>query len=1518
MITAIFLFAGALVIQLPQIQTAVTGKVVQMLSEKLDGNIQLEKVHFRPFTTLVLKNVSITDKSPVTDPSDSTSVKVDTFFRAEHIIARFTLEGLIRQEGLHLDRAYISNAQMTLVIEDNNDSTARNKTTENLSRIFRLKQPETPKKSEKEIFHIRKVRINEMGFALKNYSTQKTEYKGIGGINWNDLDIKDIDIRARELQFKGGVMSGELDALSFTEKSGYEVKSISGKAKVGNGKTIVEDLNINDLWSDVNLSLFMMSYANALSFQDFISKVSLNGNIEPSLLDFETISYFAPELKGNRLKAMVSGSMSGPVDDFTFSNIKINSLSGGFTGTANGRMTGLPDIEKTRIDATLNDFVLTSEGLGDFISEWMMGKDRLDLGKFAKEMTFSLNARGKGLLNDMNIEAGIGSHDGTVDANIRLKDIVRDRAPIGISGSIKTKDIDLGKIAGTDLLGPLTMNTSLAASLGSDGKKSSVRIDTLFIERLNANKYDYSNIAAVGNLTNESFDGKIICHDPNLNFMLQGTFALSAKTQNARYKFFANLGHADLNALNIDRRGLSKVNFRASADFTKSGSGNLRGKIDIGDLLFENRMGKEDIGDISLNSYSTDNTYVIRLDSDFANGKYSGSAPITTFISDLKDITLKQELPAMFADSTYTWNGNSYELTFRCSNSMDLLSFIMPGLYVDEGTSLNMTVDKDGRFEGNLKSNRLAFGKNYLKDVTASFGNITDILRGTIDCKEIRVASRSLSDNNLDIQADSNHIGLRFDYDNHSDLENKGELIVRSDIYREDNSIGMNVNILPSAIHLNSKKWSLHQSQIRFKDKEVAVDSFRITSGNEQVLMHGRMSNVQADTLSMNLDRFDISLINSLFDSKLGIKGAVSGCIQLMSPMEGKGILADLICDSTYIADTPLGVLSVGSIWNEDENNFGVHVNNELDGRKNIRLDGSYTPTGNFLNITANLDQLKIDYAQPFLTDVFSEMKGNISGQIKLDGPISDLNIRSRNTVLEDAVLRIDYTDVPYFASGNFHLDNNGVYFDNIDIKDRHTGTGKVNGSIDWNHFRDMRFSTEIKVSEIEGIALEEGEGEGFYGNIFGTGNVSITGPMNSIMLNVDAVTAKRGELHIPLSGAATAGKVTNLLRFKEKKSDERIDPYEQLMIRLEKKENINNDFAVRLRVNANPEVDVFVEIDKASGNVLSGHGNGLIDLEASVDKFNINGDYTLTGGSYKFVAMGLVSRDFQIQDGSSIRFNGDIMQSTLDINAIYRTKASLSTLIADMNSVSSKRTVDCGISITDQLLNPRLGFSIDIPDLNPMVKSRVESALSTEDKVQKQFLSLIVSNNFLPDEQSGIVNNSSVLYSNVTEMFANQLSNILHKLDIPLDLGLNYQPNEQGNDMFDVAVSTQLFNNRVVVNGNIGNRQYSTGNSQNDVVGDLDIEIKLDRSGSFRLNIFSHSADQFSNYLDNSQRNGVGLMYQTEFNNFNRFIRSIFISKKKREELKLKEEQAILEEGKIELKIEAPKTIESNDRKER
>ena len=1496
----VFILAGALIIQLPQVQTFAVKKVTKSLSEKLDGDITFEKIHLKPFTTLVLKNVAIVDRNPAIDPIDPTLPQIDTFFRAEYIIAKFTLHSLFRSGSLGFSRAFVKNGQMNLVLEDYMENGER-VLTENLSRIFRIKPSTDDTVNPNEIFRIKDVEIDNFGFALINRKSLKTTRTG--KIDWDDLDIRNICITARDLKFKGGIMSGAVEKMSFYEKSGFNCRSITGQAAVGNGKTIVKNIKLKDDWSDIDVPLYMMSYANVHAFSEYISEVKMDAEINETVLDFKTLSYFALPLDDYDLKITFSGSMSGWVDDFKVSNIKMMSHAGGFSGLADAHIYGLPDIEHTHFDAVARNFNMTTEGLSKFVSVWMP-EGKLDLGHLAKGYLFNVKGQVNGPLNDFKIKAKVRSIIGSATADLTLSDVISDNT-MALGGYLSTQNLDLGRIIGTPLLGPATLRTGAKASFGDD--KTTAKIDSLIIDGLVLNNYDYTGIAAAGTLDKDTFDGRVICNDPNLNFLFQGSFALSHKTNNARYQFYANIGHADLYKLNIDKRGTSRIQLQTNANFTRTNQGDLFGKIDFGGIVLENRQGKHRIGDISLISHTSEDKFGIRLDSRFADGSYNGTAPIGKFFSDLKELTLQKELPALFKEPAKTWSNNSYNLHFRFHNSMDLLSFALPGAYIADSTALDLTISKEGKLNLVMNSPRLAYRRQYLKGVKANISNSDQMLGGEMTIKEASLASVLLSDNRLQLLADNNNLGVGFSYDNHGELDNRGEFVIRSLFERRDDKVMMDINLLPTTLYFDSKEWNIQPSHLTIHGSDIDVESIEFTSSEQRIFLSGKASDESKETLTLSMDRFDMSAINSIIGTNLGIAGAATGNIHLTSPLKDFGLLADMICDSTYIGGLQLGVLEIGSNWDEQFNRFNIDIRNGLGGTNNIIASGKLHPKQKTLEATAELNRLNIGYAQPFLSDVFSVMDGNVSGKIMIDGPLNNLEISSADTRIDDVELRIAYTNVPYYASGTFHVDSRGAHLDNVTFKDRLSGTGTMTGSIYWDHFRKIGFDLSAKVSDMECINLTEKQGEYFYGNIFATGNLGISGPMEAIWLDIDAVTSKPGQLHIPITSALTSGGGTNLLKFKEPETEVYIDPYETMISRLEKKETIAGDFGVKMRVTASQDVEAFVEIDKASGNVLTGRGNGTIDLEVSNDVFNINGDYNITGGNYKFVVLGLANRDFKINDGSAIRFRGDLMESELDINATYRTKASLSTLISDTTSVANKRFVDCGIAISDKIMNPRLSFSIAIPDLDPMIKSRVESALSTEDKVQKQFLSLLISNNFLPDEQSGIVNNSSMLYSNVSEILANQINNIFMKLDIPLDLGLSYQPNERGNDIFDVAVSTQLFNNRVVVNGNIGNRQYSSSGNQNNVVGDIDIEIKLDRSGSLRLNLFSHSADEYTNFLDNSQRNGVGLTYQTEFNSFGQLIRNIFASRKKRQENKRMEEEAMVNTEKVIINIDRP-----------
>ena len=1027
------MIAVALAIQTPGVQTRIADKAVSALSEKLDGEITFEKIHFKPFTTLVLKNVVIIDKAPVQDPLDSTAVQIDTFFRAQYIIAKFTLKGLRSQEGIHLEKATIKDAEMNLVLED---STRENKDKfNNLSRIFRLKKKEVKNTSDKELFHIRKVEISGFTFRMLNYSSDKTPFRG--GINWNDLDISDIELKANELQFKGGVMSGGLEELSFREKSGYICHEISGSAKVGNGKTIVKDFRLKDPWSDLNLPLFMMSYADIYAFNDYIAKVRMDAEFGTSVVDFQTIKYFSPELEDNRLVIDVkSGKFGGTVDDFTVSDMMVSSRSGGFEGLISGRMTGIPEIKDTRIDAKIQDFTITSAGLSHFVTQWMR-EGSLDLGKFAPGTAFNINAHAKGLLNRLDIDADIRSAIGKVNGDIRLEDIITEGTQIGISGKVSTVDLNVGKVIGQKIIGETSMRATVAAKLANDKAPLSAAIDSLAISKLHIHGYDYSKISGSGTLSKDAFDGRIACNDPNLNFMFHGRLGLSPRTHNTIYKFYAIVGHADLNAMNIDTRGKSEISLRTSADFRRTRTGDIFGDISLDNIVMQNNEGRYDIGEVKLTSVSKNETYRMWLKSAFANGTYTGSAPVTEFVKDLGNITLKRELPSLFADAGYTWKGNRYNLDFEFENMQDVLAFVYPGLYIANNTTLNAKINDKGRLTGSLASQRIALGSQFLKDLTFSFNNNDGNFSGELNSGEIELASLTLSDNSLRLLADDDHIGLGYTYDNQSELENRGEFFMHGDLSRTGSDIMLDVNILPSMLYLNSREWRIQPSHMKIAPDGVDVSSVQFLSDDQSVSLTGRISKTQKDTLTLELNRFDISVINPLLGKDLGIRGAATGQVQMTSPIDRKSLLADMICDSTYLAGMPLGVLTLGSRWNEDFERFDITARNEMSGQSNINAYGKFTPKTSSLEATAVLDRLHVGYAEPFLKEIFSDLGGYISGEISVDGPVNALSVTSNGTRLEEGLLQVAYTNVPYYADGLFHIDDSGVYFDDIQIKDR-------------------------------------------------------------------------------------------------------------------------------------------------------------------------------------------------------------------------------------------------------------------------------------------------------------------------------------------------------------------------------------------------------------------------------------------------------------------------------------------------
>ena len=1478
------LLTALLVLQIPAAQTALARRVVKSLENSIDGRVVFSDLTFVPFSGVVIKDLAVIDNNPMQGDTD---VPQDTLFRAGTVAARFTLQGLLSQQGIQLREAEIEDARLALVIEPDE------KYPTNLSRIFRLATPEEePEKNLKDIFSIRKVSVDNFSFRMINYA-DSTAKKSEFGFDWTDLDLV-ADIEGRDLKMSGGVMSGKADRITVSEKCGYSA-TLSADAEVGNGVTELTDVRIRDGWSDVRAPKLILR-GTSKDFSDFVNKVRIEGDLARSTVSFKTLSYFAPELKDNGIVAdVVSGRVSGPVNRLRVDNFIFKDRTSGFGGQASVALSDVLDAPNMGLNSELRDFTFTTEGLGTFLSQFIKGKP-LDLSNLARGETFVFNGKTSGSLAGLKVDGTLESPSGAARANLDIKDIV-DSKPIRISGNLVTDDLDIGRIIGKDFVRQCSLRTGFRASL-TPGSPT-VDIDTLLINRLSLLGYDYSGIHANGRLADNAFDGRIICDDPNINFMFQGLASLSGTAENALYRFSASLGYADLHALGFDKREISRVSLGGlAANFERNGRGDLIGRVDAGDLVFESANGRHDVGDIHIGTSSGGNDYAVNLNSSFLDGTYEGTRDIGTIIRDIQDITTKKEIGALFGEPARTWDGASYRIALDFHDSRDLLSFLAPGAYIADSTSVRLRITEGGRLNGRIISPRLAFKDKYMKGLSLEMDNADEALNCTVTGNELSISpGLQFKNNALMLYANDNNVGIGYNYNNMSDTEDRGELYLTGDL--SGSSPGkpvLDARSLTSNIYIKGEQWRFDPASYYYSDGSVRVVGLNISSGEQNFAVNGGVSQDRPDTLMVSINNVNLGIANAFSGQELGIEGIAYGRAMVTSPVKDKlGLMVNVSADSTYFAGRPAGTVTLGGSWDLENGLLDYALRNSIEGNTVMDARGYYVPKDKTLGLNAGMEGFDIGYASPFLKDVFSDMGGRLTGQVTADGPTNALEVTGDEMVLEDGLLKVAFTNVPYFINGPLHINNSGVYFDNLAIRDRSDGRGTVSGGILYDRFSNIRMNTRIRLENMEVLDLDEKSGESFYGNVFGTGRVNITGPFSTLLLDVEATTVKDGSFHIPLNSVGAKGG-GDLLIFKEPVREVYMDPYELMMSHLVETRKQESDLGVRLRVAATPQVEAHLEVDKATGNVFTGRGAGTIALEVrpAKDIFTINGDYTLSNGNYHFNGMGITSKDFTVLDGSSIKFNGDIMDSDLSIDANYSLKTSLSNLIADTTSVGTRRTVECGISITDKLRNPKLDFSINVPDIDPMTRTKVESALSTDDKVQKQFMALLVTNNFLPDEQSGIVNNSNLLTSNVADLMATQLNNILQKLDIPLDLGLNYAENGAGKSIFDVALSTQLFNNRVIVNGSVGNRQRMSSGS-NDVVGDLDIEVKMDKAGQVRLNLFSHSADEYTNYLDNSQRNGIGVAYQKEFNSFKQFFRDLFSTKAERQAREL--EKAMREE---------------------
>ena len=151
---------------------------------------------------------------------------------------------------------------------------------------------------------------------------------------------------------------------------------------------------------------------------------------------------------------------------------------------------------------------------------------------------------------------------------------------------------------------------------------------------------------------------------------------------------------------------------------------------------------------------------------------------------------------------------------------------------------------------------------------------------------------------------------------------------------------------------------------------------------------------------------------------------------------------------------------------------------------------------------------------------------------------------------------------------------------------------------------------------------------------------------------------------------------------------------------------------------------------------------------------------------------------------------------------------------------------------------------------------------------LNQQIIYLLALNRFYTPEYMNGTSNNNELTSVASSTISSQLTNILGKISENWTIAPNFR-SEKGDfsDIdVDVALSSQLLNNRLLLNGNFGYRDNAYNSKSSTFIGDFDIQYLLNKKGTIRLKAYNHFNDQNYFVRNAMTTQGVGIVFKHDF----------------------------------------------------
>ena len=294
--------------------------------------------------------------------------------------------------------------------------------------------------------------------------------------------------------------------------------------------------------------------------------------------------------------------------------------------------------------------------------------------------------------------------------------------------------------------------------------------------------------------------------------------------------------------------------------------------------------------------------------------------------------------------------------------------------------------------------------------------------------------------------------------------------------------------------------------------------------------------------------------------------------------------------------------------------------------------------------------------------------------------------------------------------------------------------------------------------------------------------------------------------------------------------------------------------------------------------------GSGDLQLMVGTEQsFSIIGDYEINTGTVALDLLGVLSKEFAVDEGSSITFPGTVNDALFDINAVYSQRVNMSTLTGTISSTESQKpiTVENVIALRGTLQSPEIDFDLRLPGADQSVQEEVFAYIdrNNERDMLNQTVSLLLSKRFYNMSTTMTEQTSSNAASEAYGLVANTLGSVVSDMVDFVDVGFAYQAgNEMWNEQYALDISKEW--NKFYFESTFGfggeSKEMAEAGGNNNMTGDMLVGYKINP----RLHLFVFNRSNTNDYTrsDLPYKQGVGVKYTRDFDT----LKELFRRKKK------------------------------------